>query len=41
MSHQIITKHLKGNIEVFNVEYEYEREVYKGAVFRITIPLSS
>ncbi|WP_419767212.1 sensor histidine kinase [Arcobacter sp.] len=36
MSHQIITKHMDGQIEVSNSKYEYENEKYKGALFTIT-----
>jgi two-component system, NtrC family, sensor kinase len=34
---QIIEHSMKGKIEVSNVEYEYEKEVYKGAEFTIEI----
>jgi signal transduction histidine kinase len=38
---EIITKHFSGNIEVKNVEYEYNGKAQKGAEFVITIPLKS
>ncbi len=37
MSHQIISKHMDGQIEVSNSEYKYENENYKGALFTITL----
>ncbi len=40
ISHTIITKNLKGTIEVINEEFEYENHLYKGANFIIKIPLS-
>ncbi|MDD2699182.1 MAG: ABC transporter substrate-binding protein [Arcobacteraceae bacterium] len=39
MSYQIIKNRFKGNIEVINEEYEYEGKKYKGANFKIIIPL--
>ena len=39
MCEEIIVKHIKGEIEVSNSEYEYEKQLFKGAVFKITIPL--
>jgi len=33
--HKIVTKYLNASIEVQNVEYEYNKKVYKGAEFRI------
>ena len=39
MSYQIITNRFKGNIEVFNDEYLYEEKSYKGANFKIIIPI--
>ena len=39
MSEQIISKHMKGYIEVANEEYEYEDETFKGAQFTIKVPL--
>ncbi len=38
MTESIITKHLKGNLVVQNIEYEWEEETYKGALFRINLP---
>ncbi|RXJ68885.1 hypothetical protein CRV08_05455 [Halarcobacter ebronensis] len=40
MTYQIITKQLKGSIEVHNVTYEYKGEIHKGAEFTIKLPLS-
>ena len=39
MTHQIITKHFKGEITASNVEYEYESKKLKGAMFLITLDL--
>jgi len=39
MTHQIVTKHLKGTIYVENNEYEYDGKKLKGANFIILIPL--
>lgn len=38
MSKQII-EGMQGNIEALNEEFEFENETYKGALFRVTIPL--
>ena len=38
MSKQII-EGMEGHIEVMNEEFEYEGKSYKGALFRITMPL--
>ena len=40
MTKQIIVDHLKGEINVSNIEYEYENEHYKGALFNIVLPLN-
>ncbi|MEA3383352.1 MAG: ATP-binding protein [Campylobacterota bacterium] len=40
MTHEIISKHFNGNIEVSNVEFEYDNVKYLGAQFSITIPAS-
>jgi len=40
MSYQIITNRFKGNIEVVNETYLYKEKEYKGANFKIIIPLS-
>ncbi|WP_320036051.1 PAS domain S-box protein [Halarcobacter sp.] len=40
MTYQIVTKQLKGTIEVHNVTYEYEGKIYKGAEFIIGIPVT-
>ena len=37
MTNQIITKHLKSNISVDNVQYKYKGIVYSGASFKIKI----
>ena len=37
MTHQIISKHLRGIITVCNKEFEYKNKKYKGAEFIITI----
>ena len=39
ISHSIITKNLKGNLNVVNEEFEYEGHLYKGANFIIKLPL--
>jgi len=39
MSYQIITNRFGGTIEALNEEYEYQGEHYKGANFKIIIPL--
>jgi PAS domain S-box-containing protein len=36
---EIITKHMKGKIEVANVEFTYENNKYLGAEFKLIIPL--
>lgn len=41
MTHQIITKHLKGAITVVNVEYEFDNKKLKGAEFIIRIPINT
>jgi signal transduction histidine kinase len=38
MTEEILVKHLKADIEVYNQEYKYNDKFYKGAVFKITIP---
>ncbi len=38
MSLEIITKHIKGDMNVKNVSYTYEGDEYKGALFTIYIP---
>jgi hypothetical protein len=40
MSYQIIANRFNGIIEVINEEYEYEGEAYKGANFKIILPLA-
>ncbi|MEA3290227.1 MAG: ATP-binding protein [Campylobacterota bacterium] len=39
MCKQMIENHMKGTIEVVNEEYLYKDKKYKGASFRITLPL--
>ncbi len=39
MTNQIVTKHLKGEIEVCNETYTYNQKTYTGAKFRIELPL--
>lgn len=39
MSKSIIEKHMDGKLEVINSEFTYENETYKGANFRISLPL--
>ena len=40
MTHQILTEHIPGKIEVTNKEYEYDGYKLKGAEFIIKIPLN-
>jgi signal transduction histidine kinase len=40
MSHEIISKHMKGNLTVENEEYNFEDKNYTGASFNITIPIN-
>jgi len=37
MTQEIVAKHLKGSINVLNIEYEYEGKHYKGAQFDISL----
>ena len=39
MSQEIITKHMNGKIYVQNSTFEYKSKEYKGAVFKIELPL--
>ncbi len=39
MSHEIMTKHIGGNLLVQNINYEYQSKNYKGAMFTIKLPL--
>ncbi|MEA3290230.1 MAG: sensor histidine kinase [Campylobacterota bacterium] len=39
MSKKIITSNFEGNIEAFNIEYSYNDENYKGANFKISLPI--
>ncbi len=38
MSKEIVNKHLKGELIVQNVEYEFNKKVYNGASFQIRLP---
>ena len=40
LAYKLLTETLNGNLEVKNVEYKYENKKYKGAEFKITIPIS-
>ncbi len=40
MTHSIIVDHMHGEIRTKNVEFEYNNEMYKGAQFVISLPLS-
>ncbi len=40
MTNQIITKHLKGKIEVCNETYTYNQKTYTGAKFTVELPLN-
>lgn len=40
MTYQITTKHLKGEIQVKNVTFDYNNTFYKGAEFTLNIPLA-
>jgi len=40
MTYNIVTDHMKGDIKVSNVEFEYKDHSYRGAQFIISIPLS-
>ena len=39
MSNEIITKHMNGEIRVSNKEFEFNNNLYKGALFEIIIPI--
>ncbi|UTJ06277.1 ATP-binding protein [Arcobacter roscoffensis] len=39
MCEEIICKHMHGKIEVFNDEFMYKNQEYKGARFKVSIPL--
>ena len=39
MTQSIVTKHLDGEVGVINVEYEYNSVNYRGAVFKLVLPL--
>ena len=40
MSLEIIKKHMNGNITISNQEYDYENINYKGAEFKIELPIN-
>lgn len=40
MTETIITKHLNGKINVKNIEYEYLGEKFRGALFKISLPIN-
>ena len=40
MTHEIIVKHFNGNIKASNIDFDYEGQTYKGAMFDITLPLA-
>lgn len=40
MSHEIIVKHMQGDLYVENITYEYEENEYTGASFIITLPIN-
>lgn len=40
MSQEIISRHMKGSLEVENTSYEYEGNTFTGALFTIKLPLS-
>ena len=41
MSNEIVTKHLHGELKVINESYIFDDKRYKGALFRICIPLNT
>ena len=41
MTHQLIVDSMNGDIQVQNLDFEYEGEKYRGANFKITIPLDN
>jgi len=41
MSQEIISRHIKGTLEVNNTTYEYKDKNYTGAIFTITLPHSN
>lgn len=40
MTYQIVTRHLLGEVTVQNSEYLYEDKTYKGAEFKIILPIA-
>ena len=41
MTHEIITEHLLGSIDVINTSYSYKNSEYEGALFTIRLPLDN
>lgn len=39
MTHQIIEKSMGGTISISNIEFEHNKHIFKGACFKITLPL--
>ncbi len=39
MCNELVTKHLKGNIQAINTTYTYLDKKYKGTIFKIVLPL--
>ena len=39
MCNEIVTKHLKGDIQALSSTFSYEGKEYKGTTFKITLPL--
>ncbi|WP_164967662.1 ABC transporter substrate-binding protein [Arcobacter sp. CECT 8985] len=39
MTYQIVNEHIHGNIEAYNSKYSHNKKMYKGAVFKISIPI--
>tara|TARA_B100001063_G_scaffold239286_1_gene262650 strand:- start:3937 stop:5853 length:1917 start_codon:yes stop_codon:yes gene_type:complete len=40
MSQEIISRHIKGSLEVDNITYKYEDETYTGAIFTVILPIT-
>jgi two-component system, NtrC family, C4-dicarboxylate transport sensor histidine kinase DctB len=39
MCEEIITRHMKGSIKVKNIDFKYEKQIFKGALFKLSIPI--
>ena len=39
MCEEIITRHMKGSIKVKNIDFKHEKEIFKGALFKLSIPI--